>query len=304
MSNHSLIFDIKRYSINDGPGIRVTVFFKGCPLTCAWCHNPESQSAEVQKLYTASKCIGCETCVDACPVQALFLDKENGIITDFERCNLCGICATVCQTKAMEMSGRHDSIENIMKAIRSETVLMDTSGGGVTFSGGEPLQHPAMLIKLLKACGTEGLHRAVDTAGYVKTEVLLEVAEYTDLFLYDLKHMDSAIHKKYTGVPNEKILENLRILSSGGRKIHIRIPLVDGVNANEKNMEATATFIASLPGEPKPVSLLPYHAIAARKYEKLGGIYNAGNMKEPDKETIKRCLQTFRKHNLEVSVGG
>ena len=304
MTHSSLIFDIKRYSINDGPGIRITIFFKGCPLSCAWCHNPEGQSAEVQRLYSAGKCIGCGTCMDNCPEGALTLVKDKGIITDILKCTVCGKCALVCPTKAVEMSGCQETVDQIMQAIREETVVMDTSGGGVTFSGGEPLQHPELLIKLLKACEAEGIHRAVDTSGFVDTETLLRVATHTDLFLYDLKHMDSTMHEKYTGIPNEKILENLKILAENGNSVFVRIPLIEGVNADEKNIEAMAVFVNSLPGERKPVNLLPYHNIATRKYEKLGMAHNAGIMREPDKARIEKCIGIFRKFGLKATVGG
>ncbi len=304
MKKNSLIFDIKRYSINDGPGIRTTVFFKGCPLSCAWCHNPESQSSEVQKLYSLSKCIGCGSCVEACPEKALILDPVEGIITDSSLCTVCGKCALVCPTKAIEMSGRQETIEKIMQSLRREIVVMDTSGGGVTFSGGEPLLHPEMLMELLKKCAEEGIHRAVDTSGFVKWEMLAGVAPHIDLFLYDIKHMNSWIHKEFTGVPNDLILSNLKVLAQMGSKIIIRIPLVEGVNAEEKNMEETAVFIASLAGEPKTVNLLPYHAIAERKYEKLGKNYNEGLMKEPSKETIQKSIEIFARHGITATVGG
>jgi pyruvate formate lyase activating enzyme len=304
MNTLGLIFDIKRYSINDGPGIRVTVFFKGCPLTCAWCHNPESQSSEVQKFYSANKCLGCKSCVDACPLQALTFDKQKGIVTDFTICNMCGICAEVCPSKAMEMCGYSRSVEEIMETIRKDKVVMETSGGGVTFSGGEPLQHPELLIKLLKTCKKEGVHTAVDTAGFVDTNIVLEVAKHADLFLYDLKLMDSALHQKYTGVPNEMILKNLKKLAESGSNIMIRIPLIDGVNADEANITAIASFISSLPGGPRLISLLPYHGTASRKYEKMGELYEPRNMKEPDHETITHCRGIFEKHGIITNVGG
>jgi pyruvate formate lyase activating enzyme len=300
----SLVFDIKRYSINDGPGIRVTVFFKGCSLSCAWCHNPESQSCKMQKLYAVSKCISCETCLETCQAGALTLDKKNGIITEMSICTLCGECATACPTKAIEMCGQALTVEEIMQAIRRERIVMMTSRGGVTFSGGEPLLHPEMLLRLLKACGLEGIHRAVDTAGNVDAEVLLEVAKYTDLFLFDLKHMDPIMHQKYTGKPNGKILENLNKLSEFGSNITIRIPLIEGVNADEASVEAMAAFIAALPGKPKPVNLLPYHGIATRKYEKLGGIYEPGDMKAPDSDKIAFCRGIFENYGIMASVGG
>jgi pyruvate formate lyase activating enzyme len=301
--NTGLIFDIKRYSINDGPGIRVTVFMKGCPLSCAWCHNPESISPKVQKMYSQSKCIGCSECVDQCPENALILTKD-GITTDINACTLCGICANVCPTKAMEMTGKLQSVDNIIKMIERETVFMDQSEGGVTFSGGEPLQQSKFLIQLLEACGRNGLHRTVDTSGFARTETLLEVAKHTDHFLYDLKMMDSEKHKKFTGVPNEKILSNLKILSETGASINIRIPFIKGVNSDDKNMEETATFIAALAGDKKIVNLLPYHNIMTKKYQKLGGDYLQDDLSEPSTGEKERAIEIFKKHGITAIIGG
>jgi pyruvate formate lyase activating enzyme len=298
-----LIFDIKPYSINDGPGIRITIFLKGCPLNCVWCHNPEGISPNLQKLYSKAKCIGCGTCVENCPVNALTLTSE-GIITDFDLCDLCGICADVCPTKAMEMSGKEVTVDEIMKRIRRETVMMDQSEGGVTISGGEPMMQPEFLIGLLDALGREGIHRAVDTAGFVKTEIMLEVAKRTDLFLFDLKMMDPERHKRFAGVSNEKILENLRILASSGANINIRIPLIRGVNADELNIRQTAEFAASLPGDRKQISLLPYHNIAIHKYGKLGQEYDSSEMAEPSPEEIGMAVRLFAEQGLEAVVGG
>jgi len=299
----AVIFDVKPYSINDGPGIRITIFLKGCPLSCAWCHNPEGMSPHLQKLYTKTKCIGCSTCVENCPQQALRLTPD-GIVTDADRCALCGVCAAVCPTKAIEMSGRQVTVEEIMKVIRRETVTMDHSQGGVTISGGEPMMQSGFLIDLLDACGREGIHRAVDTTGLSTPETLLEVAKRTDLFLYDLKLMDSQRHKQFTGVSNERILANLRVLAASGANINIRIPLIKGVNADEANIRHSAQFVASLAGAKKLVSLLPYHNIAIHKYGKLGLAFDDGDMQEPAAADIDMALRVFGQHGLSAAVGG
>jgi pyruvate formate lyase activating enzyme len=299
----ALIFDIKPYSINDGPGIRITIFLKGCPLSCLWCHNPEGISPHRQKLYAKAKCIGCETCVQNCPKDALKLTSD-GIVTDAALCDLCGICADVCPTKAMEMSGSEVTVEELMKRIRRETHLMDHSAGGVTISGGEPMMQSDFLIELLIALGREGIHRAVDTTGLAKTETLLEVAGHTDLFLYDLKMMDPERHKRFTGVSNEKILENLRILSESGAEINIRIPLIKGVNADEENLRQSAAFVAGLAGSKKIVSILPYHNIASHKYGKMGREYDEGEMEEPTAEEVAAAGRIFAEQGLEAVVGG
>lgn len=298
-----LIFDIKRYSINDGPGIRVTIFFKGCPLNCRWCHNPESISPKIQKLFTASKCIGCEECCRACPVQACRLTPE-GIVTDDGLCTLCGKCAEACPTLATEMSGRYRSVDELLKIIDKERPFFDQSRGGVTFSGGEPLLYPDFLIEILDACGRQQIHRAVDTSGFVKIETLLRVAKYTDLFLYDLKMIDSDKHKLYTGVDNRLILENLKVLAENGAAIRVRIPLIGGVNDDDASIEAAAAFVAGLSGEKKPVDLLPFHDLAKGKVLKLGQERDLTGLSEPTQEELDRVVKTFAEHGLVASVGG
>ncbi len=300
--NESLIFDIKRYAINDGPGIRITVFLKGCPLSCAWCHNPEGMSKKAQKLYTASKCIGCQQCVDVCEQNACELTPE-GIVTNKEACILCGECAAVCPTKATEISGELKTVEDLMKVIRRETLLMDQSEGGVTFSGGEPLMHHHLLLELLEACGREGIHRCVDTTGFANTDIFLRVAKKTEHFLYDLKMMDSERHKKFTGVPNEKILKNLKLLAATGASFDIRIPLIKNVNDDTENIRASAVFIAALDHKPNKVQILPYHNIASKKYEKLGEIYEPREMAEPDSNVLENVLDIFRSYGINAEIG-
>lgn len=298
-----LTFDIKRYAINDGPGIRVCIFLKGCTLDCHWCHNPESISPKVQKLFTASKCIGCGECVKVCPSNACRLAKE-GIITVAELCNLCGKCAEVCPTLATELSGQVRSATELLEIIEKERSFFDQSGGGVTFSGGEPLLYPEFLCEILDACGERQVHRCIDTAGLAKTETLLEVAKRTDLFLYDLKLMNNDRHKDWTGVGNELILHNLKILAETGAAIQIRLPLIHGVNSAAENIEATAAFIAALPGAKKSVSLLPYHNVARGKAQKLGQNRKLDGMTKPTAEEISTIIAQFADFDLLATVGG
>jgi pyruvate formate lyase activating enzyme len=301
--NQPLIFDIKRYAINDGPGIRITIFFKGCPLSCRWCHNPESQSPEQQKFYTAGRCIGAGDCIEICPIDALTLTSE-GIVTDWELCNLCGKCAEACPTKAIEMSGRFYTSQELLKIIEKEQVHFEQSGGGLTISGGEPLMFPEYLVELLALCKQAGIHTTVDTSGFAPKETLLNVAKHTDLFLYDIKLMNPVLHKKWTGVDNKLILENLKVLTNAGKPVNIRVPLIKNVNADEQNLRTTAQFISQLNGKIPPVNLLPYHPISKGKYKKMGIPWNSYGMEELTEKEIEQAIQLFKGYGIEVDVGG
>lgn len=300
-----LVFDIKRYALNDGPGIRITIFMKGCPLSCVWCHNPEGISPKVEKLYTKKRCIGCGSCVEACPNGALKL-TGNGVVTELELCTACGKCATVCPTLAMEMSGKEYSEDQIMHEIEKEMLFMDRSEGGVTFCGGEPLMHPEPLIRLLGRCGDLGIHRAVDTTLYATKERVRSVMDRTELFLVDLKHMDSETHRRFTGVSNERILTNIRMVAEAGMDFIIRIPLIKGVNSCEENITRSAEFLASLPWERREVDLLPYHDIGKGKHEKRGTIYNPSRLQlgKPSDDEIELCLNIFESYGIRAQIGG
>jgi pyruvate formate lyase activating enzyme len=256
-------------------------------------------------MYTKKKCIGCLTCVDNCPANALSLTTA-GIGMDNNVCTLCGTCAGVCPTKAMELSGTEYTIDYLVNEIEKETIFMDQSEGGVTFCGGEPLMHPDTLLELLQQCGERGIHRAVDTTLFAKPEVVAKIMNETDLFLADLKHMDTEKHRFYCGVSNELILSNLRMITAAGKETIIRIPLIEGVNADEANIIRSAEFLSSLPWDNKVVQLLPYHAIAAGKHEKLGATYNPASlpMTTPSPEALERCLSIFHTHHIHASIGG
>jgi pyruvate formate lyase activating enzyme len=299
-----LLFDIKRYALNDGPGIRITIFFKGCPLSCIWCHNPEGIAPRPQKLYTFKRCIGCGACVAACPAKALAL-TATGIVTNPSLCNVCGRCAEACPAKAMEISGKKHNPEDIMKEIEKEIPFIDQSGGGVTFCGGEPLMQPEALADLLVRCGRIDLHRAVDTTLYASPSVVNRIMSATDLFLVDLKLVDSARHRYYCGVPSEPVLANIRLVSGARKPFVIRIPLIEGVNAHEGNLRDSARFIAGLPHLPEAIQFLPYHNVGRGKHAKLGTTYNPDNhpMQPPGPEGITLARAIFAEYGLEVAAG-
>ncbi len=303
MKQQSLIFDIKKYAINDGPGIRLTVFFKGCNLSCQWCHNPESISPKIQKMYTASKCIGAVKCIENCPNNALKMTAE-GVVTDYNICNFCGICAEVCPTKAFEMSGRFMPVAELMKVIDNEAAFFDQSGGGVSFSGGEPLMHSDYLLKILKECGRRYYHRVVDTTAFSSLETILEVARHTELFLIDLKVMDDQKHKYFTGVSNTKIHRNIMELAKEDVDIIFRMPLIKGVNDDDKNIIATAGFMNSLAGNRNKINLLPYHRVAEHKHKKLGTLAKFIEFEAPEEQRIEKIISLFASYGIEAGVGG
>ena len=296
----SLIFDIKRFAINDGPGIRTTLFMKGCPLRCVWCHNPEGQTERPALLFTSKKCIACHSCVDACP------QGGQGIPPKPSECLLCGACADACPTLALRMSGREWPMDELMTVVEKERKVMEDSGGGVTICGGEPLMHPDYLMQLLDELGRRGFHRAVDTTLLSSADIVRQVAANCELFLVDLKHMDSDIHRRYTGVPNERILDNIRLIAELGCRYFMRIPFIEGINADEENIERSAAFLASLPKQPEEVNLLPYHDIGKGKHERMGTRYNpdAIPMSTPSETVQQRALAQFAAHGLTAKIGG
>ncbi|UCF39362.1 MAG: glycyl-radical enzyme activating protein [Acidobacteriota bacterium] len=296
------VFDIRKFSVNDGPGIRTTVFLKGCPLSCAWCHNPESQLASSEVFYRPGRCIHCGDCVDVCPVGANRL-HGNAVQTDLTLCLRCGTCGDHCPAEARELVGREMSVAEVMQTVEEDRIFYDESGGGVTFSGGEPLMQPLFLMALLEAAGESGVHRVVDTSGHARPETLLEVARRTDLFLFDIKLMDPVKHQDYTGVSSDLILENLRLVTEGGSLVSIRIPLVPGVNDDERNLKETVEFVSTLKGV-QDVCLLPFHTAAEDKHRRFSIPYRLAELPEVSEGQMQTVRGWFEEAGLVTRIGG
>ena len=301
MPAKGIIFDIKRYSIHDGPGTRTTVHLKGCPLSCWWCHNPESQAVLPAVLFRAEKCIGCGACVEACPNNAISV-QDGVLVTDSGLCCGCGICEKVCPAEAREVCGKKYSVEELMQQLRKDEIFF-RDGGGVTFSGGEPFSQPEFLLEALKACQAEGFHRTVDTCGFVQKDVILEAAKYTNLFLYDVKHMDPVKHKEYTGVDNAIILGNLKAVSEAGARINIRFPFMPGLNSDDENVRTLGKFVKELKGI-TAVNILPYHTVAKGKHERWKMNYLLPDLMPPTENQTKHAAEILAGYGLSVHIGG
>ena len=274
---NAIIFDIERNSYVDGPGIRTTVFFKGCNLHCAWCHNPESQSAKPQMLFYKNKCTGCGKCREKCP-------------SALEKCDLCGKCTLYCQHDAREICGKEYTVDEVLREVVKDKKFYENSGGGVTFSGGECMLQIDFLEEILKACKENGIHTAVDTAGHLPYERFEKILPYTDLFLYDIKCFDSKKHREYTGVGNEWILENLKRLLATNTPVWVRIPIIPTVNDTEEEMQSIKAYIFSC-GKPEKIELLPYHAMGEHKYAAIGK--SAQSFSVPNEEKMRQLKNIF-----------
>jgi len=297
-----IVFDIKRYSIHDGPGIRTTVFLKGCPLVCRWCHNPESQTPGLEPVFRGDRCIRCRVCVDACPGNAISW-SEAGPVTDRAACACCGSCAAACHAEAREMAGTEMSVDQVMAQVERDTAFYDESAGGVTFSGGEPLAQPEFLLALLRTCRGKDIPTALDTVGFAPWEILDRLRGFVDLFLYDLKLMDDAKHRKFTGVSNEAILSNLESLSRLRHAVVLRVPVIPGVNDDDENIRGIGTFAAALPVL-KGIHLLPYHGLGVEKYGRLNREYTLGDIRVPTEARMKHIANLLRSFELSVETGG
>ena len=295
-----MVFNIQRFSIHDGPGIRTTVFLKGCPLQCLWCSNPESQSNSAEISHSDLLCRKCGRCVAACETKAVSLTGDV-LSIDRDRCGACGKCVETCPNDALGIYGKEMSVEEVFQEVERDRGFYLNSGGGVTVSGGEALAQPGFVAELFGRCGDEAIHTCLDTSGHASAAAWHDVLPLTDLVLFDLKHMDSLAHERTTGASNEKILDSLNLVVESGKPLIIRIPIVPGINDGPENVEAIARHVAGLKTVRK-VNLMPYHRFGEGKYAMLGRSYSLAGLEPPGEVRLEGICSVFRSAGLECEV--
>jgi pyruvate formate lyase activating enzyme len=303
MEKKGIIFAIEKFAVHDGPGIRSTVFLKGCPLRCGWCHNPEGISSSPEIMVFAQRCLPtCRACIKVCPRKALSRAGQT-IVLDRDRCQGCGACALACPAEALRLAGQEVDRATVMEELAKDALFYQSSNGGVTFSGGEPLQQVHFLRGLLRDAKKQGWHTAVDTCGQASFADFAAILPLVDLFLYDLKCVDPRKHRRLTGVDNGQILENLAALSRSARSLAVRVPLVPGSNDSEKDLEQMAEFCSRLP-RPHPVHVLPYHRGGGNKRGRLDQRDPLPDVRPPTDARVRRALEIFTRYHISVSSGG
>lgn len=292
---------IQRFSIHDGPGIRTVIFFKGCPFNCPWCSNPETRSAGHDIMHTITTCIQCGLCLNHCPDHCI--EADGGVVQiDRLSCTGCEKCAEICPTNSISIRGERRSVSDLLEIIKADAMFYRRSGGGVTFSGGEPLLQAQFLSELAAACKNAGIRTAIETTGFCASENLKSVMPYIDLFLYDLKIMNPEKHKEITGVSNELIKENLQLLSEAGKEVIVRVPIIPGFTQDRENLIAVAE--AAKKADVKQINLLPYHNYGENKYAQLGKKYGMTDIKPLTKEDLAEEKELFETFGFQVRLGG
>ncbi len=295
-----IVFNIQRYSIDDGPGVRTTVFLKGCPLTCLWCSNPESQRMQPEVTWRYTSCKSCGTCVKVCPVGAITLD-DDGVHIDRKKCTQCGECVKNCVPEALRMTGDKMTVDEVFKIVKKDADYYEASGGGVTASGGEVLMQADFVAELFRRCREAGFHTNADTTGYGSPEALEKILEYSDLVYYDLKHMDPAKHVEYTGVSNELILKNLELVVKKGVPVVIRVPLIPGYNNSDENLHALGRTVSNI-AKDAPVNILPYHKYGANKYRMVDMVYKLDDVPECTQEELDKAKEIIESYGLKCEI--
>ena len=300
------VFNIQSYCIHDGPGIRSTVFVKGCPLRCLWCANPESNIAQPQLMTYSTKCTACGACISSCPNHAITIGPYNDkyiAYTDREKCVSCGTCLESCHQKGREIAGKMMTVREAIDKVKRDKLFFKGSGGGMTISGGEALAQPKFSANLFAAAHAEGIHTAIETSSFATREVVDMVFAHVDLALLDVKHMDSKEHERLTGVPNEMILDNIRYVHDVLKvPVILRVPTIPGYTDSEENIHATGRFAASL-GDDVSLNLLPYHKLGESKNESLGNMDSLG-IEPPSNEHMEHLKSIIESYGIKTKIGG